>query len=434
MQDVVRKYVLENNLKNAVILVAYSGGVDSTALLHICAALNLKPVAIHLNHGWRGAESNAEETLARNFCKKLGAEFYSERLSSDVKQTETGARKARYAFFERCVEKFNADAVFLAHNKNDNIETLLYRLIKGTGVEGLCAIPRRRGKYHRPLLDVMRCEIEEYVAKNALPAAEDSSNKNIKYARNFIRAEILPKMAELNENVYDAIGNLINIANAQNRINEEVLGSFDDSIESAKFLKFSEDMQMLFLHRFLKDDLKNLTYEKISEVRDFILENSSASAAKRYSLNAGLFLEAGSRCISKTLASVPKIEYELPVNTCGEYVFEPLGLKFIMEKVDKMPKTFPKENEPVAYVNFDSLEGLVLRTRREGDVLRPFGMQGTMKLKEFLINRKISRQKRDTLLLLCKQNEILWVPALCVSEKLRAERTPLYRLRIEVIC
>ena len=157
----VKNFLKEYNVGTKVIC-ALSGGCDSVVMTYILSKLGLEVVAIHLNHNWRGEESLRDENFSREFSKSLGIEFYSEKLSFDVKKTETDAREARYLFFKSCAKKFNSKYIFLAHNKNDNAETLLYRVIKGTGLKGLCSIPKHRDIFYRPLLDVTREEIETY--------------------------------------------------------------------------------------------------------------------------------------------------------------------------------------------------------------------------------------------------------------------------------
>ena len=302
MFNKVKKYLKDNNLENAALLAAFSGGMDSTALLHICSVLHQDVTAVHLNHGWRGEESDEDEVCAENFCKKLGIKFYSEKLSGDISPTETDAREARYGFFERCAKKFNADAIFLAHNKNDNVETLIYRLIKGTGLKGLCSIPKTRGIYHRPLLEITREEIEQYVKDNELEIRQDSSNDNIKYARNFIRKEILPKFLELNPNSLDAIENLTRIAQGQQKIIEETTLSVmknKETLDTQKFLSLPHELRMSVLHNFLKDDLKNCAYWKFEELLDIIQENSKYPSVKKTSLNSKLFLAVNKLEIAK---------------------------------------------------------------------------------------------------------------------------------------
>src|SRR5574344_301352 len=165
----LKKYKLEKQKK---ILVAFSGGVDSMCLADILAKLsskyNFKVILIHLNHNWRGIESKQEEENAKDFAKSKNIEFYSETLPIDTPHTETAARELRYEFFENCAKKFNSKTVLTAHNANDNAETILYRITKGTGIIGLCGIREQRDIFYRPLLTVERKDIENYCKLNNL--------------------------------------------------------------------------------------------------------------------------------------------------------------------------------------------------------------------------------------------------------------------------
>ena len=138
MREIVKNFIKIHNLENKKILVGFSGGADSCALLYCLNSLknelNLKLVALHLNHNWRGESAKADEIFAHKMADELGIEFYSETLPDEVQKTETVAREKRYDFFSLCAKKFNSNCVMLAHNKNDNLETLVYRIIKGTGL------------------------------------------------------------------------------------------------------------------------------------------------------------------------------------------------------------------------------------------------------------------------------------------------------------
>ena len=152
IQQTIKEFLEKYNLNNPenTYLCAFSGGYDSMCLLHSLKQITPQNriVAIHLNHNWRGEESNQEEENCRNFCSEIGVEFYSEKLSSDIPHTETAAREARYEFFESCSKKFNSKIIFTAHNKNDNAETLIYRICKGKGIRGLCGIAENRKILH----------------------------------------------------------------------------------------------------------------------------------------------------------------------------------------------------------------------------------------------------------------------------------------------
>ena len=162
IKSFLKKYNLASN--NLTYLVGFSGGFDSMCLLHALkkTAPKNRIIALHLNHNWRGEESDREEQNCISFCEQNGIEIYCEKLSPDVAHTETAAREARYEFFQKCCEKFGSNIVFTAHNKNDNAETLLYRICTGTGIAGLRGICENRGAYFRPLLNISRRDIEQY--------------------------------------------------------------------------------------------------------------------------------------------------------------------------------------------------------------------------------------------------------------------------------
>ena len=195
MIEETQRFLSDNNIKNKCVLMALSGGVDSSVLFFILNKLksefNLNLKAIHLNHNWRGKESIEDLRFCETIAKKNECEFFSKTLDDSIKKTEVSAREARYAFFEEALIRFNSDICFLAHNKNDNVETLLYRIAKGTGPSGLSSIPKIRKPYYRPILDVSRTEIENFASLHRIKFCTDKSNNDTKYKRNFIRKNII---------------------------------------------------------------------------------------------------------------------------------------------------------------------------------------------------------------------------------------------------
>ena len=235
MLNSVKKFISDNNLNNKTILLGLSGGIDSSVLFDILSEIkDINLIVIHLNHNWRGFESKKDEEFAYNLAKSKNIPFYSEMLDKNVKKTETTARELRYEFFERCREKFNADAVFLAHNKNDNVETLIYRLIKGSGPKGLKSISKVRDFYFRPLIDFDRDEIINYAKENNVKYIIDSSNSNTKYKRNLIRNEIIPLMREINPEVINSISSFIKLNVMHQDIIEKVLDDTKKEIFDGK--------------------------------------------------------------------------------------------------------------------------------------------------------------------------------------------------------
>lgn len=203
--DAARQAISEYNLieYGETVLAAVSGGADSVCLLYVLCALKrelgIKVICAHLNHGIRGASADADEEFVGELCKKLGVRFYSKKTDvlslakASGETTEEAGRTARYAFFDEIARKHKIDKIATAHNKNDNIETVLMRIIRGTGIDGLGGIPiKRDGGIIRPLLNVSRSEIEAFCAENGIAYRTDETNSSLDYTRNKIRLELLP--------------------------------------------------------------------------------------------------------------------------------------------------------------------------------------------------------------------------------------------------
>ncbi len=301
------EFLKKYNIEEKTVLAAVSGGVDSSVLLFILNELKeefkLDIKVVHLNHNWRGEESLGDMEFVKSFAKDSGLEFYFEILEDDIKKTELSAREARYEFFERALKKFDSNICFLAHNKNDNVETLLYRIIKGTGVLGLSSIPVVRKPFYRPLLNFSREQIENFACENQIEFRVDSSNDDTKYKRNFIRQKILPEILKINDCALDSIGSLINIAAEHNEIIEDYLAIvekevFDLSCKDFahnrpliirdKFLSLKPALQREIISRYFKGLLKNRDNKNILKIQNFIIENEASTL----SINKDTFLKS----------------------------------------------------------------------------------------------------------------------------------------------
>ena len=180
IENKVIEFVEKYNLQDKTVVIGFSGGYDSMCLLDILSKIrdkytDLNLVAAHFNHNWRGEESLREQEVCRIFAASRGIEFYTKTAAGDVKKTENDARRARYEFFEEAYEEYDADAVFTAHNMDDNAETVLYRIIKGTGIIGLKGISEKRNYFYRPLLKIRRSESESRKPGTYAPAPENKS-------------------------------------------------------------------------------------------------------------------------------------------------------------------------------------------------------------------------------------------------------------------
>lgn len=442
----LKKYDLID--KKQTLLVGFSGGIDSTCLLDVLFKLSqeykFQLVAGHLNHNWRGEESLKEELHAKQFCLERNIGFYSETLSDNLPHTEEEARNQRYKFFNKLAATTKASAIITGHTVSDQIETVLYRIIKGTGTVGLKGIPEVRYQenlpaIYRPLLEITRDETTEYCKNSNIIPNIDSSNFQEKYLRNRIRLNLIPELSIYNSGIESAILRLSSISKDTEEIIEEYLRSIKDEIYSEnniiytqKFVKFSSALQKRILFDFfIKNNIEH-NYEKIEENLNFIKESSALKSGNTLSLTKNLWLFVSSseiRIINRIVAD--KIPEIIEINLEGETFFSSLNLTLKTELWQGGELSFPKETDKAAYVDLSKVTPpLYLRTRREGDKIQPFGMKNKTKLKKYLINKGIPEFERDKLLLLANEEEILWIIGVGISELLRVNKIPTHKIRV----
>ena len=218
--DAVRAFLAEHGIENCRITVALSGGADSVSLLHALYSLktdfSLDLCAIHIQHNLRGMESERDEQFCRELCRSLDIPLQV--ASCDVMgyaqehgmSIETAARECRYDAFSRYCDGF----VATAHTASDNLETVLLRLTRGTGLKGLCAIPPQRSQFLRPLLRVSRTQVEEFAAENGLSYVTDSTNAQDCYRRNFLRHNVVPALRECNPSLEESFARMVQALHA----------------------------------------------------------------------------------------------------------------------------------------------------------------------------------------------------------------------------
>ena len=190
--------------REAKVLVAVSGGMDSMCLLHVLTSQGISLAAAHFNHQLRGEEADADERFVRDWCEENGILFYAGRADVAALAAKNGwtveeaGRRARYEFLERTAEECGFDRIATAHHAQDNAETLLFNLLRGAGPGGLGGIAPVRGKLIRPMLTVTREEIEAYAKQYAVPYRTDSTNADLSYTRNYLRSQVLPLLQNVN--------------------------------------------------------------------------------------------------------------------------------------------------------------------------------------------------------------------------------------------
>ena len=353
------------------VLVAISGGADSVALLRVLLAMDMPCSAVHCNFHLRGEESDRDECFVRGLCDRLDVPLIV--MSFDTQayaathhlSIEMAAREQRYNAFHRLREELRLDVVAVAHHLEDSVETLLFNLMRGTGLKGLCGIAPVAGHIVRPLLGVQRADIEGYLQALDQPWIDDSSNATDDYARNRIRHHLLPLMQELNAT---ALQNMAATASHLRGVSNMLAG------------EASEAAAITALHSVLNPYGYNET--QVTNLLD-------ALRHRRQTL--------------------------LPTGLCDEA--QTLTARLVPYSAATMPRT-----NRVCCIDIRRLQGhsLTLRRWQEGDRFCPFGMGGKSRLvSDLLTDHHLSRNERTQQQVLCMDDTIAWVVGLRTDERFR---------------
>ncbi|MDH4226158.1 MAG: tRNA lysidine(34) synthetase TilS [Deltaproteobacteria bacterium] len=430
--------------KGAKVCVAVSGGVDSMTLLHVLSKikepLGISIIVCHLDHNLRGRESRRDHDFVKSTAKKLALKFVGKRLKAgelkDVKKDggmQEAAREARKAFLLDCAKKHNASIVALAHNKNDLIETVLMRLMKGASLGGLKGIAQKSGIFVRPLLDVSRTDIERYARDNKIRFVEDSSNRTEKYLRNKVRLSLVPYMEKnFNPSVVDTIARTARLLSRDDEFIEAAAADIFDAalIKKAK-ASLTLDIGLLSsVHSALSS--RALLRAARAFVRDMEVSAKTMDALLGLLTKGGraAYVDAGSGVRfsrsyndmvvamapreDDTRAAVGAVELAIP----GVTFVKQLKARVHVSILSKAPKTFGADRH-TAYFSLDSFDvPLCVRATLPGDRIAPFGMNGrTRKLKDIFIDSKVPLAKRRTTpVIVSATGEVLWLAGLRQAE------------------
>lgn len=429
------------------ILVGVSGGVDSLSLLDILWKLSLEQewalFAAHLNHQFRGEEAKEDALFVGRFCEErsipceIGEVNVPQLILETQGNPQSVARDARYSFFRQVAEKWNINKLALAHHANDQAETILMRILRGTGIEGLAGIHREREDISftivRPFLSIYKEELEAYCQQEGIIPRLDSSNLKKSYHRNYLRLEVIPWLEQqVNPSLQDSLNQLGDIAFYENDYLEEI-----SKIRFNQIIKYKEENKIiikgkLFLDNhvalqrrmiklifsYLVKDHMNVGFVHIKQVCEWIKEGRTSSQLE---LSQGLYAEKEYEDIIFTLKSLKRMQ----VNSYS-YIIEVPGRTYIKEinawinvNVGDLQATVPfSPNADTAVFDFDEIAGkLVIRSRRNGDRMSILGMEGTKKVKDILIDHKIPQRVRDKIPILSDDNGILWIPGIKRSNR-----------------
>ena len=461
--DKVKKTIRDHAMidQNEAVLLCVSGGIDSMALLDIFISikdnLDLSLSVCHLNHNLRGGESERDLRFVEEAAKERRLEFYTKTLAEGELTGSGGslqerAREARYAFFTEAAQKLGATRIALAHNRDDQIETVLMRIIKGTSIKGLRGIPSVRGPYVRPLIEVTRAEIEEYAKLRGVEFVEDSSNESTKYLRNKLRLDLIPLLEkDYNPAIKEALSSMsTSLKRDYAFIENEAALLFerareddkeDDGVEErlafsrTKLIDADEALSTrVFLSAIeeVKGDTLDIYAVHVEAFLDLLTSDDPGASVD---LPGGLRLrrvydsvifEAGARPARVN-------DYEVELGVPGNTPLKATGTSINAEILEG--SVMKGEDRFVAFFDFDSiveLDGpLLIRSFRPGDRMSPLGLEGTKKLKDIFIDEKVARLKRGSVPLLVSNEEILWIAGLRRSERAKVRPNTKKTLRVE---
>lgn len=439
------------------VLVAVSGGPDSVALLHalyeLREELGIELIVAHLDHRMRPG-SHRDAQFVAELAASLKLPLISREMDvpglikAEKRSPEEGARIARYRFLAEAAGERQANVVALGHTMSDRVETFFLNLLRGAGLEGLAGMPPVRHecdtRYVRPLVACSRDEILSFLRERRLRYREDPTNRDLRYARNRVRWELLPLLQELSPGALESISRASEAARLahehfQRHVEEAwpdlAVQETDDEIvlKREELLTLDGIVQTYAVReaiRRVRGDLSGIEAAHLEAALDGIRKPRSGTEA---TLPGGLrLIVEGDRFLITRKEKGARAPYcfELSLGACE---LPKIGWRFELEVLegDRPP---PPEDPLEAHFDFDTIaRPLCVRNRRPGDRFRPVGLGGTKKLQDYFVDEKIPREKREEIPLVCDKQGILWVVGRRLDERARPAAATRRTLRIRAI-
>ncbi|MEK0317728.1 tRNA lysidine(34) synthetase TilS [Cohnella sp. 56] len=426
------------------VVAAVSGGPDSMALLHMMKTAaerdGWRVVAAHVNHGFRGAESDAEAALVRETAAAWGIQLAVAEIDMPAYIAATGlnpqaaSRERRYAFLRETARAYGASAIAVAHHADDQAETVLMRFLRGSGMTGLSGIPMRRSEQEleliRPLLRITKGELLAYNERFGVPSANDSSNVKMNYLRNAVRLEALPFLERYNPELRTGLGRLAELASAEDDYMEaearrRLAAGAERSGEGWRLdAAYFRGLHLALQRRMIKLILNGLAglhsqahYERVDDIVSAVAAERPSVARMDVGGGSVLIREYGFAYIgpaplahagySHSVAAFPGRSGQL------ELIVPECGLIFRFRREDELRDASPDSRREAFFDESELSMPLVVRSRRPGDRIDLLGLKGSKKVQDIFIDAKVPRSRRDLLPLLADgSGRILWLPGL----------------------
>ena len=422
VQNILRASLSALTEEDKPILVAFSGGADSSLLLHLLCEENRKLLAVHVNHGIRGEEANRDAAFCRELCESLSVPFCQYHLDVPAMAKENGmcieeaAREARYSILERVAMEQGIPYIATAHHADDNLETILFHMIRGSALKGLCGIPPKRGAIIRPLLSCEKDEILAACRERNIPFVTDSSNADTAYARNYLRAEVIPRLKHLNPKLVSSVSTTASLLIRD----EDALTGEALQYSLADGRKRLSELHDAMLSRVLLHEMKQLhifpTHRNLIGCMDAI---RASTARMRVTLPGGILL------IDRENVSILREEprertFSVPLSR-GINILDECSAIYVEWGQDAPEKDINKLKNIYKFAikaTIDSAtieKACIARSRRPQDTIYYGGM--TRKVKKLLQSQKTTAAERCRLPLIVNDEAVLWIPGFPVSDR-----------------
>lgn len=412
MLDAFKKHININLpfLKESKLLIAISGGLDSVVLTYLCKATKLNITLAHCNFNLRDAESDGDEKFTSDLAEVLDLEVFIQHFNTtnyaeeNKLSTQMAARELRYNWFQELAEQLSFDYILTAHHADDNLETFLINLTRGTGLDGLTGIPETNENIVRPLLKFSRETIELYAKKQNIKWREDSSNASTKYLRNQLRHDVIPKLKEVNSNVLQNFNNTLQHLNDTSDIVSEsvkaVLKRAIISVENNETTyKIAEFLKLKNPKAYLVEIFKPYGFTAFNDIFNLL----NAQSGKQVVSQSHRLIKDRTHLILAEITTEENIN--ITINYQEQNIKIPSGILFF-ETVETLNNVSKNE----IFVDAKTLSyPLTVRKWKEGDYFHPLGLNGKKKISKYFKDEKLSLLDKEKCLLLCSNNVIVWV-------------------------
>mgnify|MGYP002623652970 CR=1 FL=1 len=415
------------------VVVGLSGGADSVALTHILLSLkerySLNLIAAHINHCIRGQEADRDEQFVRCFCEEHSVPLKTLRFDVPKEAEKTGeseeecGRRIRYEFFSSLAGEDGVIAT--AHNLNDAVETFFINLSRGTGLKGLCSIPAKRDNIIRPLINCSRDEIEEYCRENSLSFVTDSTNLSDVFTRNKIRHGVLPVMTEINEQFLALMNRTLDNLKSDEEYLSKLSSGFislyceNGKVPADSLCAEAQSIKYRVIVKMCSDASGYIPDKKQLELIDEMLFDKKGGAVQ---LNGEYYAVCRDNCFFIEKKKEITAAWQVKLKNFDTEIQTPVGI-YKFNIFNQKDLHFVQKNVLENAFDCDKIKGsVVIRSRMDGDSIRPKNRGVSKSLKKLFLEEKIPLEKRNSIAVLSDDNGVFLVEGLCVDERVKITR------------